>query len=272
MTSFIRLCDEIIALHEQNEPAPAPSLPVGAQVAKEFLEKAPQVVVELVNRYFTEVMRTAERAASDKGTRYSDEKFIQNYIDPLAVEHNIDSLPSNFSPDNLREFIKYLHTVISKSTEEKEATNLFKNVSSDILNAVYPGRVKKYDRTNYPGGDKALEAIYAGFGLDKIKEIESKYRLERTHPLDEAGNKNTTFLFLTKYVFPLLKQLNWPIRDVNYALSPAGQKWSSVYLRDFLTAASNYTRTPYEQATGWKGNAELPYAEKQKLRELLRIS
>ena len=117
MTSFIRLCDEIIALHEQNEPAPAPSLPVGAQVAKEFLEKAPQVVVELVNRYFTEVMRTAERAASDKGTRYSDEKFIQNYIDPLAVEHNIDSLPSNFSPDNLREFIKYLHTVISKSTE-----------------------------------------------------------------------------------------------------------------------------------------------------------
>ncbi len=92
MTSFIRLCDEIIALHEQNEPAPAPSLPVGAQVAKEFLEKAPQVVVELVNRYFTEVMRTAERAASDKGTRYSDEKFIQNYIDPLAVEHNIDSL------------------------------------------------------------------------------------------------------------------------------------------------------------------------------------
>ena len=39
MTNFIKLCNELIALHEQNEPA----LPVGAQVAKEFLEKASSV-------------------------------------------------------------------------------------------------------------------------------------------------------------------------------------------------------------------------------------
>jgi hypothetical protein len=159
MTNFIKLCDELIALHEQTNEN------IGAKVAAEFLQKAPQAVIELVNRYFTEVMRTAERAASGKvGTKYSDEKFIQNYLDPLAVEHNIDSLPTNFTAENLKEFINYLQHTLAKKTEEKEATNLFRNVSPAILNSVFSGRVKKYDRTNYPGGDKALEAIIAGFG------------------------------------------------------------------------------------------------------------
>lgn len=266
MTSFIKLCNELIALHEQTNEN------IGAKVAAEFLQKAPQAVIELVNRYFTEVMRTAERAASGKaGTKYSDEKFIQNYLDPLAVEHNIDSLPTNFTADNLKEFINYLQQTLAKKTEEKEATNLFRNVSPAILNSVFSGRVKKYDRTNYPGGDKALEAILAGFGLDKIKEIERAYRVERTHRLDEQGNPNTVFTFLARYVFPVLKQLNWPIKDVNEAMSPAGKKWASVYLRDFLTAASRLTQTPYEPATEWKGKAEETYAMKQNLRELLRI-
>lgn len=266
MTNFIKLCDELIALHEQTNEN------VGAKVAAEFLQKAPQAVIELVNRYFTEVMRTAERAASGKvGTKYSDEKFIQNYLDPLAVEHNIDSLPTNFTADNLKEFINFLQQTLAKKTEEKEATNLFRNVSPAILNSVFSGRVKKYDRTNYPGGDKALEAILAGFGLDKIKEIERAYRVERTHRLDEQGNPNTVFTFLARYVFPVLKQLNWPIKDVNEAMSPAGKKWASVYLRDFLTAASRLTQTPYEPATEWKGKAEETYAMKQNLRELLRI-
>ena len=266
MTSFIKLCNKLIALHEQTNEN------IGAKVAAEFLQKAPQAVVELINRYFTEVMRTAGRAASGKdATKYSDEKFIQNYLDPLAVEHNIDSLPPKFTPENLKEFINFLQQTISKKTEEKEATNLFKNVNPSILNAVSTGRIKKYDRTNYPGGDTAMEVIHTGFGIDKIKEIERAYRVERTHRLDEQGNPNTVYTFLARYIFPLLKQLNWPIKDVNEAMSPAGKKWASVYLRDFLTAASRITQAPYEPATEWKGTAEETYGMKQKLRELLRI-
>jgi len=266
MTNFIKLCDDLIALHEQAQ------LSVGAKVAEEFLQKAPQAVIELVNRYFTEMMRNAERAAAGKDTtKYTAEMFIQNYLDPLAVEHNIDSLPPKFTPDNLKEFIEYLSQTISQKREEKESTNLFRNVSPALMNAVYPGKIKKYDRTNYPGGDKAMAAILAGFGLDKIKEIEKAYRVERTHRLDEQGNTNSVFSLLARYVFPLLKQIHWPIKDVNEAMSPAGKKWASVYLRDFLTAASALTQTPYEPATEWKGKAEETYALKQNLRELLRI-
>lgn len=265
MTNFIRLCNELISLHENAQES------VGAKVAEEFLQKAPKAVVELVNRYFTEMMRNAERAASGKQSKYTDEKFIEDYLDPLAVEHNIDSLPPKFSSENLKEFINYLQQRISNQVEQRESTNLFRNVSPALLNTVFSGRIKKYDRTNYPGGDKAMAAILAGFGLDKIKEIEKAYRVERTHRLDEQGNPNSVFSFLARYVFPLLKQIHWPIKDVNEAMSPAGKKWASVYLRDFLTAASALTQTPYEPATEWKGKAEETYALKQNLRELLRI-
>ena len=265
MTNFIRLCNELISLHENAQES------VGAKVAEEFLQKAPKAVVELVNRYFTEMMRNAERAASGKQSKYTAEKFIEDYLDPLAVEHNIDSLPPKFNAENLKEFIDYLQQRISKQVEQRESTNLFRNVSPALMDAVFPGRIKKYDRTNYPGGDKAMAAILAGFGLDKIKEIEKAYRVERTHRLDEQGNPNSVFNFLARYIFPLLKQLHWPIKDVNEAMSPAGKKWASVYLRDFLTAASALTNTPYEQATEWKGKAEETYALKQNLRELLRI-
>lgn len=265
MTNFDNLFNNIIALYEQTQEN------IGAKVAEEFLQKAPSAVVELVNRYYTEMVRNAERAASGKESKYTDEKFIENYLDPLAVEHNIDSLPSNFTRENLKEFVAYLQQKFSKEHEAKEATNLFKKVQPAILNAVYPGKIKKYDRTNYPGGEKAMEAVLAGFGIDKIKEIERAYRVERTHRLDEQGNPNTVFAFLVKHVFPVLKQLNWPIKDVKEAMEPAGKKWASVYLRDFLTAASNITHSQYEPATEWKGGAEDTYALKQNLRELLRI-
>lgn len=261
MTNFLKLCDKLMTLHEQTEPN------AGIRVANEFMQKAPKAVRELIKRFYEGKIALADKANQALGKRQFkklevlnqklqeyDQEFIRDYFDPAAVQHEIDSLPTNFTPQDLKEFIDHIYKEASRQDEAENEGNWFYRTDPKLVKAVYGSNLKKFDRKNFPGGERAYEAVKFG-APEKVNEILKAYRIERTHATDEEGRPNSVIGFLSRYIIPVLKQLNWPIRDVQETSNPISlQKWASVYLKDFMVKASQEAGVPYENATLWKGS------------------
>jgi hypothetical protein len=281
MTNFDSIYNKIIALYEQTEN------PTGKEVAQNFYKTAKNALGELINKYFDAVKHNATKYSLGKLMDNQDiitpEKFISDVLEPLAIDNKdgvVVELPIHFTPEMFADFISEISKIarvdmpdlvhIAPMSTEFADKNVFGKVHPELLKHIYPRGVKKEDRINYPGGRTGFEVLkwVASRHVndkDLIKKIMNTYRIESTHPLNEQGDPNSVLGFLAKHVFPHLKALNWPIKD----LKSATPKWGSVYLKDFMTAASEATGIPYNSATAWKGRPEETYATKQNLRELL---
>lgn len=282
MIRFTSIYKRYLRLYENKQE------PTGIEVLNDFKNNAQKSLKKIITKYFDAVQHNAAKYKfGDKmqGELITPEKFIQDVIEPLAIdneENYVVELPVHFTPEMFKEFIRGLSDIAKidlpdlieiEPTEKKyEAKNIFTKVSPNLLKYIYPKGLKTIDRTNYPGGQTAYKVL-KHVEPDKIKDILDAYRLEHTQRLTEDGRPNGVIEFLSSYILPLLKGYNWPIKDYNsFGNVKNAQKWGSIYLRDFLQAAeadiSNRGFT-YQPATGWKGQAEETYGYKQKLRELL---
>jgi hypothetical protein len=282
MYNFNVLLEKYLSIYEQSNS------PTGVEIVNDFKNNAQKALKQIIIKYFDAVKHNAAKyRLGDKmqGELITPEKFIQDVIEPLAIdneENYVVELPVHFTSEVFKDFIRGLSDLTKidlpdlieiEPTEKKYASkNIFTNVSSNIMKHIYPRGIKLTDRTNYPGGETASKVLKF-VEPDRIKGILDAYRLEHTQKLTENGEPNGVITFLSTYILPLLRGYNWPIKDYSsFGDIKNAQKWGSLYLRDFLQAAEadiSNRGFRYQPATGWKGQAEETYGYKQKLRELL---
>lgn len=283
MSTFSKLYEQYVHLYEEYKE------PNGNEIVNDFATNAPKALKQIIRKYFEAVAHNATKyrhGEQRQGDFITPEQFIKTVVEPLAIDNEdnyVVELPVNFTPDVFKEFIRGLSDLSKQDLPDLVQIdpletkylekNIFTNVHPDVLKRVYPKGIKTIDRTNYPGGEIAYKVIKNEYP-EKVKEILNAYRLEHTQRFTEDGRPNGVLTFLSSYILPILKSLNWPIKSYDMVKdSKNAQKWGSNYLKDFLLAAQNdisnkgYVYTP---ATGWKGMAEDTYGLKQYMRELLQ--
>lgn len=277
---FTKLFEKYLMLYEGVQE------PTGREIVNDFHKNAPKALLEIIKKYFEAVSHNAAKYRHGdlmQGDFITPEKFIATVVEPLAIdnkENYVVELPVNFTPEVFKDFVRGLSDLSKQDlpdlveiepTETKYlAKNIFSKVNSNVMKFMYPKGIKTIDRTNYPGGAVAYKLLKQ-YEPEILKDILTAYRLEHTQRLTEDGEPNGVLAFLAKYILPVLKSYNWPIKDyASVDNIKNAQKWGSVYLRDFLQAADiDNIGFRYAPATGWKGAPEDTYGIKQNLRELL---